>query len=302
MYYWPRPVDLHIKGLNQLGANITVKGGYCISKVKELRGSHIYLGGQFGSSVLATCNVLMAAVLAKGETVFQETRLWNEAKELTEVMRQKEEAHDYRYFPEPDLLDFTVSAQCIDEQREKIKELPQARRARFLAEYQLSEKETDIIISNIWMADFFEAAGRYFNDYKKLSGWLLGPLLEQVNLLPQQEKDVKISPANFAKVVKYFSEDKLNNLAAKKVLSLAVNNDRDIDDIIKEQGLVQLSDQDALAGFISQAVKDNPKPVQEYLAGKDKAIMFLVGQVMKQSKGKANPKVVRELLEKAIKG
>ncbi len=239
--------------------------------------------------------------LEEGERIVQETRLWDEAKQRSATMRSKEESHDYRYFPEPDLLDFKVSKECSESQKEFITELPLAKRKRFLENYGLTEKEVDVIISDLSMAKLFEDSCKEFNEPKKISNWILGPFLEQVNTLADKFNEVKITPKNFAKIVKLFCEGKLNNLIAKKALSLALITNRDIDEIIEKEGLVQVSSEDELIGFAKEVIRDNPKPVGQYGEGKKEAIMFLVGQMMKKTKGKANPKIAREILEKLLK-
>jgi aspartyl-tRNA(Asn)/glutamyl-tRNA(Gln) amidotransferase subunit B len=179
--------------------------------------------------------------------------------------------------------------------------LPLTKRNRFLKEYKLSETEADIITANLWLAGFFESACKSFNEPQKISNWLLGPFLEQAKLLPEGFNSVKISGQNFAKIVKYFAEDRLNNLAAKKVLSLRISDNQDIDELIAKEGLLQVSDTSELTGLVREAIKENPKAVKEFLQGQSRALMFLVGCVMKKSKGKANPKIVGELLEKELK-
>ena len=241
-----------------------------------------------------------AKAIEKGEKITQETRLWDVEKSKTMVMRTKEQAHDYRYFPEPDLLDFSISSKLIEEEKALVGELPIERRKRFLKDYEIDQKEVDIILSSVWLADFFEQANKSYPKPGELSNWLLGPFLEQVNSLDKGFDSVKISAQKFAQVVKYFCEKKLNNLSAKKVLSLSIATDQDIDSIIKKEGLTQVSREVQLSVFVEEAIKENPKPVGEYLEGKVQAIMFLVGQVMKKSKGKANPQVVREMLKRRI--
>jgi aspartyl-tRNA(Asn)/glutamyl-tRNA(Gln) amidotransferase subunit B len=241
------------------------------------------------------------AAIKKGEQIYQETRLWDENKVKTMVMRTKEEAHDYRYFPEPDLLDFFVKKEFIEEEEKFIKELPLEKRNRFIKDYELPEKEIDIIVSSLWMADFFDETVGVYPQPKEVSNWLLGPFLEQVNNLEGGIDSVKISPENFSKIVKYFTEGKLNNITAKKALASCIATDRDIDGIIKEEGLLQVSGQDELSGFVEEVIAENSKAVNEYLEGKTTVLMFLVGQVMRKTKGKANPKVVREILEGRLK-
>lgn len=239
--------------------------------------------------------------LETGEKITQQTRLWDVDKQKTHVMRSKEEAHDYRYFPEPDLLDFSVSDEFIEEQKQLVEELPLKRRARILAEHKLSEKEIDVIMANRILADFFEQTVMALPKPQDISNWLLGPFLEKVNSLEGGFDSVKISAQNFAKIVKYFIEGKLNNLTAKKVLSIVITTDEDPDLVIEREKLVQVSGEDELNDFVEEAISQNKAAVEEYLGGKQQAIMFLVGQVMKKTKGKANPKVARQMLERRIR-
>jgi aspartyl-tRNA(Asn)/glutamyl-tRNA(Gln) amidotransferase subunit B len=288
------------KGSLRCDANISLrpKGETKLGTKVELKNMNTFRGVR---EALEYEEKRQAQAIAKGEKISQQTRLWDADSLRTEPMRTKEEAHDYRYFPEPDLLDFLVHDEFIEKEKAEIKELPLAKRIRFLKEYALCEKDTDILLSDVWLASFFEEACRVFNQPQKISNWLLGPFLEQVNLLPQGLGAVKISPQNFAKVVRYFSEGKLNNLAAKKILSLTVATNGDIDVVIEKEGLAQVSAEAELESFVQEVIKESPKAIKEYLEGKNQAIMFLVGAVMKKTKGKANPKVVRELLEKQLK-
>jgi len=241
-------------------------------------------------------------VLSKAKPIVQETRLWDEEKSKTASMRSKEEAHDYRYFPEPDLLDFSVSQEMIKEQQLALGELPLAKRARFLKNYGLEEKEVDILIGQPQLATLFEATLKIYSEPKQVFNWLIGPLLEQANSLEAGLEAVKISPNNFAKVIIYFAEGKLNNLAAKKALALSITSDRDIDEIIAKEQLIQVSDEKQLDKFVEEAIAQNQKAIEEYSKGKQQAMQFLVGQVMKKTKGKANPKIAREMLERRLRG
>lgn len=239
-------------------------------------------------------------VLEKGEPILQETRLWDAASAKTIVMRSKEEAHDYRYFPEPDLLDFSVPAAMLEKETACLGELPLAKRRRFLTQYGLPEQDVDILISVKWLADFFEAVIKSYPKAKEVSNWLLGPFLENVNALEGSFEAVAISAENFAKIVRYFVEGRLNNLAAKKVLALSLRTNDDIDVIIEREKLIQVSDAQELAGVVEAAISENPKAVEEYKQGKDRAIQFLVGQVMKKTKGKANPAIVQNMLRERM--
>ncbi len=289
------------KGSLRCDANISLreKGNNKLGTKVELKNMNTFKGVRQALKFEAK---RQAKVLASNQNVAQETRLWDVPKLRTLVMRSKEEAHDYRYFPEPDLLDISVSDALLEEEKKFVGELPIAKKKRFLQRYGIDEKEVDVFIANLWLADFFE---RVFDSYPKpqeVSNWLLGPFLEQVNNLKSGFSIVKISAQNFAKIVKYFTEGKVNNLAAKKILSLNLTTNEDTDAIIEREKLIQVSDENELAGFIQDVINENPKPVKEYLEGKLQAIMFLVGQAMRKTRGKANPMLVRELLEKKIKG
>jgi aspartyl-tRNA(Asn)/glutamyl-tRNA(Gln) amidotransferase subunit B len=238
--------------------------------------------------------------LEKGQELFQETRLWDEEKKQTVLMRTKEEAHDYRYFPEPDLVDFTIDDVMISEQREYVGELPIVKKERFHKEYALSEKEIDVLLSDLDLANFFEASVKVLNDPKNIANWLLGPFLELANTLEGGFAEIRIEPDNFAKIVQYFLQGKINNLAAKKVLSRCITTNNDIDSIIESEGLMQVSGEDQLREFVEEVVKENVRAVNDVLEGRGEAIMFLVGQVMKKTKGKANPKVVKDMIQKQL--
>ncbi|UCD14801.1 MAG: Asp-tRNA(Asn)/Glu-tRNA(Gln) amidotransferase subunit GatB [Candidatus Omnitrophota bacterium] len=288
------------KGLLRCDANISLReeGKRELGTKVELKNMNTFKGVRDALGYEAR---RQESVFKKGDRLFQETRLWDADKARTSVMRTKEEAHDYRYFPEPDLLDFFVPQELIDRQAKFVGERPLEKRVRFIEKYQLPEREVDVIISNIWLADFFEEAVKVYSEPKEISNWLLGPFLEQLNNLAGDVGRIKISPANFSKIVKYFSQGKLNNITAKRVLCAVIATDEDIDKVIEDQGLHQVSDQEQLSGIVEEVISSNPKPVNDYLEGKQSAIMFLVGQVMKKTKGKANPKVVREILEGRLK-
>ncbi|MCF7873926.1 MAG: Asp-tRNA(Asn)/Glu-tRNA(Gln) amidotransferase subunit GatB [Candidatus Omnitrophica bacterium] len=233
--------------------------------------------------------------------IIQETRLWDSDKLKTIAMRSKEEAHDYRYFPEPDLPDFAVPAELIKQERESLEELPKARVERFIKQYQLSKEESSLLVENKQLADFFEKVLDFFNEPKKVYKLLFGPFLEQVKLLESGFSGIKISAKDFAKVVKYFNQKKINNRGVKKILAIAVPEKKDIDKIIKAEGLIQLSDQKGLEEIAEKILENNPKAIKEYKQGKTKAIQFLLGQVMKETRGRANPQLVRKIFERRLK-
>lgn len=288
------------KGSLRCDANISLKekGAVKLGTKVELKNMNTFKGVR---DALLYEEKRQSKVYMESGKIFQETRLWDVEAQKTEVMRTKEEAHDYRYFPEPDLLDFMVADSAVNNEKKHVGELPIAKRERFLKEYKLSLSETDTIISEKFLSSFFEEACKEYNEPKKICNLLLGPFLEQANTFEDKFKSIKISAANFAKIARYFSEGQLNNLGAKKVLALCIVSNCNVDEVIAKEGLTQVSGEEELGKFTDAAITQNPKAVKEYLEGKEQAIMFLVGCVMKKTKGKANPKIVKELLEKALK-
>tara|TARA_B100000315_G_scaffold242528_1_gene264794 strand:+ start:943 stop:2370 length:1428 start_codon:yes stop_codon:yes gene_type:complete len=289
------------KGSLRCDANISLrpKGQKELGTKVELKNMNTFKGVRVALEYEAK---RQAHVLKNNQKINQETRLWDPAKLKTAIMRTKEEAHDYRYFPEPDLLNITVGDDLIKAESSNLGELPLAKSKRFLDDYGISGKELDIYISNINLADFFEEVVKIYTKVKEVSNFLLGPFLEQINNNKEGFSAVKIEAENFSKIVKYFSQGRLNNLTAKKVLSLSIFTNEDIDEIIDREKLTQVSNEDELLAFVSEAIKENPKAISEFNEGKQQAIQFLVGQVMRKTKGKANPKLARQMLEKTIKG
>lgn len=242
-----------------------------------------------------------ARQLNQKEAIIQETRLWDADQLITIPMRSKEEAHDYRYFPDPDLPDFLVSKELIKSQELALGELPLSRSRRFLSQYQLSQQESDLLIENKELADFFEDVLKFYNRPKKVHKLIFGPFLEQVNLLEDKFGGVKISAKDFAKVVQYFDEGKINNIAVKKILSLALPSQKSVDQIIEAEQLLQLSDRSDLESVAETVLADSQKAVKEYQQGKQEAIQFLVGQMMRATRGRANPQIVKQILERRLR-
>ncbi len=287
------------KGYLRCDANISLKekGAQVLGTKVELKNMNSFKGVKVALEHEIS---RQAKHLTDRRKIVQETRLWDSDKLKTISMRSKEEAHDYRYFPDPDLFDFTISEELIAKEKEKLGELPLEREQRFILQCGFSKKESRLLIENKELADFFEKTLRFYNEPQKIHKLLFGPFLEQVNLLDDGFDSVKISAKDFAKVVQYFNEGKINNLAVKKILSLAVSTGKDIDGIVKEKQLIQVSDQKSLEGVVDKVLAGNPKAISEYKQGKVKAIQFLVGQVMKETKGRANPQSVRDILKRRL--
>ncbi len=241
------------------------------------------------------------ASLAAGGRIVQETRLWDEKKEATFSMRSKEEAHDYRYFPEPDLPPFIFSDSDIEDIRKSLPELPQDRIKRFVAAFALSEKDSLILVSDKQLADFFEKCVNSFNEPKKIFNWLSGAVLFQMNSRGVAFSGLNLSPERLIKLIRLVEDATISNLAAKEVLAEMIDKGSMPEDIVREKNLAQVSNLDELNVVVEEVVASNKKSVDDYLSGKENALMFLVGQVMKKSSGKANPKVARQLLAERLK-
>jgi len=241
-------------------------------------------------------------ILEEGGKVVQETRLWDTKSGMTFSMRSKEEAHDYRYFPEPDLVPLTVDQKWIDEIAATLPELPDEKRRRFVSEYQIPEYDAVILTGSQTLADFFEATVKIYPKSKIVSNWVMGDLLRELNNENKEIDQALIRPAQLAAMLKMIEEGTISGKIAKTVFEEMYRSGADPDKIVQEKGLVQVSDTSALEGVIDQVMAANPNEVEGYRAGKEKLIGFFVGQVMKQSGGKANPGKVNELLKKKLAG
>jgi aspartyl-tRNA(Asn)/glutamyl-tRNA(Gln) amidotransferase subunit B len=243
------------------------------------------------------------AMLAAGRAIVQETRLWDTAQNQTVSMRGKEEAHDYRYFPDPDLAPVRIDPKWLESLRQSLPELPVARARRFQAEHGLPEYDAQVLTSDKALADYFEAAVREFPQAKQVSNWIMVELLRE---LKQEEAGVaacKLTPAALARLLSLIDQGTISGKIAKTVFQEMVATGREAEAIIREKGLVQISDADALLSVAREIIAAHPREVQDYKAGKTKVMGFFVGQLMRRTKGQANPQlaneVVRRLLDEA---
>jgi aspartyl-tRNA(Asn)/glutamyl-tRNA(Gln) amidotransferase subunit B len=235
--------------------------------------------------------------LGEGYKIKQETRRWDSAKGRTVSMRSKEEAHDYRYFPEPDLMPVIVSKSMIDEIKKTLPEMPTEKSARFINDYKLSNNEVEILVNDRSLADFFENTVKEGASPKSAANWILGDLLRILNEREMPSEDIPVKPAFLNKLISLIDIGKISNTAGKEVFKEMFNTGKDPEVVIEAKGLSQISSEDELRGLIKQAIASNPRSVADFKNGKTKAVGFLVGQVMKVSKGKANPKLAKELLD-----
>lgn len=239
-------------------------------------------------------------VVVDGGQVVQETRLWDPVKNRTYSMRGKEEAHDYRYFPDPDLLPVTIDDHWLDRIQKTIPELPDAKRTRFVKEYDLPDYDAGVLTSSRALADYFEACVRLFPKPKQVSNWVMGNLLGLLKARSKPIEETPVSAKNLAKLLELIEKGLISNTIAKTVFDeMAVCGD-DPEKIVEKKGLAQVSDQSAIETVIDDVLGGLPDEVKRYRQGQTKLMGFFVGQVMRATKGKANPKMVNSILKQKL--
>jgi aspartyl-tRNA(Asn)/glutamyl-tRNA(Gln) amidotransferase subunit B len=239
-------------------------------------------------------------VVEHGGRVVQETRLFDSAQGRTYSMRSKEEAHDYRYFPEPDLPPLVVDAARRDVVARTLPELPEARRARLVAQYGLPEYDADLLTQTRALTDYFEATAAASGNAKASSNWIMGELLRTLKERSLTIDAVTITPAALAGLIRIVDAGTISSTVAKNVFATMLDSGRSAESIVQSEGLAQIEDVEALAGIVRDAVAANPDAVSQVRKGRNNAFGFLVGYVMKASKGKANPRLVNDLLKKEL--
>lgn len=232
-----------------------------------------------------------------GEAVNQETRLWDEKNNCTRVMRSKEDAHDYRYFPEPDLQPLVVSSEFIEQVRREMPELPDAMRDRFMEVYGLSFADASQILSDKHLAEYFETTARFTANPRSSANWILGELTRELNNSGKPISESLLTAEDLAELIKTVEAGKINNNQAKEVLAEMFATGKSAPEVIANKGFEQVSDADAIGKIVDEVIAASQANVEAYRAGNEKLFGFFVGQVMKASQGKANPKVVNEILK-----
>lgn len=240
-------------------------------------------------------------LLESGGKITQETRLYDAAKNETRAMRSKEEANDYRYFPDPDLLPLIVTEELIASVSARLPELPQAKRARFMAEYQLSAYDAAVLTATRELANYFEDVTRGLPGHAKLcTNWITGELSAKLNKESLEISETRISSQSLTGLLVRVADGTLSGKMAKEVFEAMWNGEGDAEAIIQAKGLAQISDADALEAVIDDILRNNPKQLADYRGGKDKLFAFFVGQAMKATQGKANPTQLNEILQKKL--
>ncbi|MEN6350894.1 MAG: Asp-tRNA(Asn)/Glu-tRNA(Gln) amidotransferase subunit GatB [Syntrophomonas sp.] len=235
-----------------------------------------------------------------GEEIVQETRTWDEEKQVTRSMRSKEEAHDYRYFPEPDLPPLKISREWIDDIRSAMPELPDQARRRLGEEYGLPDYDAAIITLSPDYLEFFDQCIHSYHDAKLVSNWMMSELNRLLNQNNMEIADCRFKPHDLVKILQFIDEGKISGKMAKSVFEEMFNTGKAPETIVEEKGMVQISDQDTLLSLIDEIIGKNPKVLEDYRNGKEKAFGFFVGQVMKVTKGQANPGMVNQLLKERL--
>ncbi len=242
------------------------------------------------------------ATIEDGGQLVQETRLFDPNKMQTRSMRSKEEAHDYRYFTDPDLMPIVISSDWIEQARASLPELPEAKYQRFMAEYGLSDYDADLLTGSRPLADYFEQTAKSSGNAKAAANWVMGELTRKLNESSFNITDSPVSPKQLAELISLIDKGTISGTIAKKVFEEIWQNGGSAASIVEQQGLAQVSDSSAIEAAIDQILADNQGQVEEYRSGKEKVFGFFVGQVMRAMKGKANPAVVNDLLKKKLAG
>ncbi|MEW6171070.1 MAG: Asp-tRNA(Asn)/Glu-tRNA(Gln) amidotransferase subunit GatB [Candidatus Omnitrophota bacterium] len=278
-------ISLRKFGVKELGTKIELKNMNSFRAVKQ--GLEYEVNRQ-------------AKLLDEGKKIVQETRLWDELNSVTSLMRTKEEAQDYRYFPDPDLVPFILEEAQIKEIKNNLPELPEGRKKRFTKDYGLSNYDAEVLVEDKALADYFERCNKIYPKAKNLANWITGVVLAQMNNRNKNIGDLKLKEKDLVELISLVDEDKISGLLAKNILTDMLESGKTASIIVQEKNLLQISDTSSLEKIIEEVIAKNQLSVKDFKDGKNNAIMFLVGQVMKASSGKANPKIVQELLRKKI--
>jgi aspartyl-tRNA(Asn)/glutamyl-tRNA(Gln) amidotransferase subunit B len=238
-------------------------------------------------------------MLLQNEKIVQETRLWDSDRNITFSMRSKEEAHDYRYFPEPDLPPIEISWEFIEQLKNELPELPHQKRIRFMQQYGLPEYDAQVLTTTRQLASYYESVVADGAQPKKASNWIMSEVLAKIDD-PETIDSFIVKPKDLAILLKRIDDATISGKIAKTVFEEMLETGKNPDTIINEKGLRQVTDTGAIESIIDEVIKNNPKSVEDYKNGKDKALKFLIGQVMKESKGKANPQMVNDILIKKL--
>lgn len=278
-------ISVRLKGESKLGTKTEVKNMNSFKNVEKAINFEIER---------------QVEVLEDGGKVIQETLLWNPDTNSASPMRGKEEAHDYRYFPDPDLLPVIVDEKWKNEIAAAMPELPDARKERFVSQYSIPVYDAEVLTQSKLIADYFESIASSVNNYKAASNWVMGDVLKVINVEKISINEFKITPQNLASLINLIDNGTISGKIAKEIFPEMIENNKEPELIVKEKNLVQISDTDEIEKIIETILSNNENQVKEYLEGKEKVFGFFVGQTMKETKGKANPQLVNKLLKEKL--
>lgn len=236
-------------------------------------------------------------VLEEGGKIEQETLRWDDVSGRTFSMRDKEDAQDYRYFPDPDLVAISLSDEYIEKIRAELPELPESRRKRYLEEFGLSEKDARLLTASKYLSDLFEKAEAITRNAKAVANWILSDISRILNEKEMEPDQIPFTAEELAKVIQLIEKGTISSAIAKKVVEELFENPKDPEKIIEEKGWIQISDEGAILAVVQKILEANPQSVADFKAGKDRALGFLVGQAMKETKGKANPQMLNKMFK-----
>lgn len=278
-------ISVRLKGNNQFGVKTEIKNMNSFRNVE--RAIEYEVNRQI-------------ELIEDGEKIIQQTLLWDADANEAYSMRSKEEAHDYRYFPDPDLLPVEIDIQWLNKLKSSLIELPDEKLNRFINNYKLPLYDSEIITNNRELADYYEKITAVTDEYKLASNWLIGDILSVLNDKKLSINEFIISPDNLGKLINLIKEGIISSKIAKEVFAEMLNNNSDPETIVKERNLVQISNPEELSEIIKQITAKHPEQVSDYKSGKEKVFGFFIGQIMKETKGKANPKLVNDLLKQIL--
>jgi aspartyl-tRNA(Asn)/glutamyl-tRNA(Gln) amidotransferase subunit B len=279
-------VSVRPRGQKELGAKIEIKN------MNSFSGARRALDYEIPRQI---------DVLTKGGKLSQETRRWDDVAGITETMRSKEMAHDYRYFPEPDLMPFEPTERWLEEVSARVVELPFAKKQRFITNYQLPAPDAETFVNDVPLGKYFEHIAKQSKNPKAIANWVINNLRAKISETQTTLDELKFKPENISELVSLVDSGKISSKIAQDVFGEMFSNGEAPSQIVEKKGLAQVSDTGAIEKFCDDAIAANPKSVEDFRAGKPAALNFLKGQVMKLSKGKANPALVGEILEKKLK-
>ena len=241
-----------------------------------------------------------ASILNDGEKIVQESRLWDVGKNESVPMRTKEEAHDYRYFPDPDLVPIVVNNEWVENIRKDLPELPDNKRKRFVEQYKIPEYDAGVLTSSLPLADYYEKCVKLFPEFKTVSNWIMGDILRMLKTNDKEIADCPVTPKNLTDMLKMIEDKTISGKIAKTVFEEMYVSGQPPMEIVKKKGLVQISDEESILKIIQEVLDKNQAEVEAYRKGKIKLLGFFVGQVMKASQGKANPETVNKMLKENL--